>query len=255
MKNKSLWEFIGDNFLSLVTIVSGIFVIVLASANLIEDRWVSSAILGLLSLLATSEIVDKTRKLNRIEECLNLGFQNVLNKKDGEVIVWSWTETDEYLRYLQKRLRQAKSSYDHAAISPPLPRQFNEMSAYESELEKIFLANTIRYRYVAILTDPTRVTRIRKYLLNKKVKKYFVGYLDFDPEKMPMPSFSIIDEEELLLYFPPAYGELESWVSIKDTELAKIYLSYFRRLWEQSTKITNANLNVLTNASHKLGCV
>lgn len=239
MEKKRFWEFVGDNFMSIATIIAGVLVFVLSSIGLISDKLVISAILGLLSLLATSEIVDKTRKLNRIEELTRKGFEQTVRDLQGvHVRTWSWTDTNGYLRYLQKRFREARLSIDHAALSPPLPRWFEEMKGYEEAIQNVLTENKVRYRYIAVFEDPARVERVKRCLTNKVVKRYFVGYYDIDAEAIPIPSFSIIDEEEVLLYFPTAYGELEAWISIRHKDVARAYTSHFRRLWEQSHKLT-----------------
>lgn len=246
MDSEKFWDFVKDNLISLITIVAGFTVATLSGLGLVTDEIILPSMLGLLALLATSEIIEKTRKLNKIEKTTERGIETILqNIKGADIRTWLWTETDDYLRYLQKRLHEAHKSIDHAALSPRLPRDNDEMRKYNETLKTIVAQNKIRYRYIAALADPFRLDRVRDLVCNKNITRYFAGYFSLDPEKLPIISFSIIDEEELFLYFPSSYGELEAWVSIKNKEFAQVYTSYFRRIWEQCNKISIENFDDL----------
>ncbi len=96
----------------------------------------------------------------------------------------------------------------------------------------------IRYRYICTFDDPVRVARAKKYLSNPKVAKFFVGYFQIQEHPLPLPSFMLIDDSELIVYFPFVYGEPEAWLFIKQPDVVKVFARYFHRLWNDSTKLT-----------------
>ncbi len=83
MKKKSVWKFVSENMLSLLSIAIGVVVIILQGIGIIQGDLVSMAILALLATLATSQIVETNRKFEGLEDLLEHGFQNVVNSLSG----------------------------------------------------------------------------------------------------------------------------------------------------------------------------
>jgi hypothetical protein len=234
------WEFIKNNFFSITTIVVGVAVLGLNRTGLLSPEAIPPTILTLVIFLATSQLVDNSRKLDTIQNLIKRGFgQTISSLKGIEVIYLS--EPEKGFRYLAKRVRESKHRLDLASFSPPISRNSDAASDWDKAIEEALLKENIRFRYVCNFRDEARLTRVKKHLANPKVVKFYVGYYPADQNIVPMPNFLVIDEEEIIGIFPYSYGEPEVWLSIKHPDVVKVFLNYFRRLWEDSEKIDAAH--------------
>ena len=62
MKYSKAWEFIGDNIISILTIIIGVLVVILSRLNILPTSIIPEALLALLCMLATSELVERRKK-------------------------------------------------------------------------------------------------------------------------------------------------------------------------------------------------
>lgn len=70
MKTSDIWAFIGDNVTSLLTVAGGVIAITLEQLGWMPSVPIHSVILGLLVLLATSELIERRRQLSKIQESI-----------------------------------------------------------------------------------------------------------------------------------------------------------------------------------------
>lgn len=98
--NKRGWTL--ENIVSGGTIFAGIMIIILQRFGLLTDQSVvNSFIIGLLCLLATSELLQRVRKLEKIEDCID----KLLKKKESEFtkdIDAAWIEAAKLIRNVKK---------------------------------------------------------------------------------------------------------------------------------------------------------
>jgi hypothetical protein len=240
---KTLLDYLRKNFFSLLTIILGLVALVLTQLKFLPPDTIGSTTLALVIFLATSQLVDNARKLEKIEKSITDGFQGAITSLDG-VSVIRLDEPEKGLLYLADKVKNAKSRLDHVSLSPPIPRNNLGAIEWEKAIEKVLLSNKVRYRYICAFYDQRRIERVKKHLLNSKISKYFVGYFPSQPHSAPMPNFLLVDDEEVIAIFPFAYGEPEVWVSIKHPEVIKMFSRYFQRLWNDCEKLTGKEITV-----------
>jgi len=232
-----IWDFISNNLITLSTIITGIVVIVLQQIGIIGPDQISAAILAILALLATSEIVDKSRKLDRIEDSVAKGFSSTL-KAIGNPEVYKFPLIDEGFEYVAKRIREAKFTIDHVGFSPRVPRWSKSNEKYNKAIISILKSNRVKYRYVFILRPSgSQITRTVSFLSDSDIKQYFPAcYIQHD-ESFPAFSFILIDQEELIIYYSNVLGEPEVGLSIRHPDIVQVHSDYFRRLWTDATRL------------------
>ena len=236
MRASKIWGFIGSNVISLVTILAGVVVIVLDQMGLLSSTVVSSTILGLLALLATSEIIESRGKLSKLEEKLEDLSEQVIEATQG-VSVLTFPTNAAALEYIAQRLRKAEHSVDIAALDRRRSRPVAPLKKYYKAREFAILSNEIKFRYVGVLYTARRLERCLKYLSNPKVYNYFVGfYLKPSPE-IPLITFTIIDRKEVFTRYPFRPGADEGYIVIRSPYVANLFLNYFEELWNGSQKV------------------
>src|SRR5687768_14298352 len=98
------WNFVSSNFITLSTVGAGVIVVVLQLFELVNANNITTAILAILILLATSELIDKSKKINNLETLINEGFANT-SQALGGCIVRRFTVSEEGFDYLAQRVR------------------------------------------------------------------------------------------------------------------------------------------------------
>jgi len=111
--HKRRWSL--ENIVCGVTIFAGIIIIILQRFGLLKDQSVvNSWIIGLLCLLATSELLHRVRKLEKIED----GIEILLNAKESEFtkdIDAAWIEAVKMI----KNVKKGGHLYDTTSITNP----------------------------------------------------------------------------------------------------------------------------------------
>ena len=65
MKYSKAWEFIFDNIISILTIIIGVLVVILSQLHILPTSIIPEVLLALVCMLATSELVERRKKLRR----------------------------------------------------------------------------------------------------------------------------------------------------------------------------------------------
>jgi hypothetical protein len=240
-KRRASWDFIKGNIFSLLTVVIGAIALTLNRLGLLPPDIIGPTTLTLVIFLATSQLIDQSRKLENIEASVKIGFQDTISALGGVEVI-PLTEPEVGFKYLAKRVLEAGEHLNLASLSPSIPRSNPGAVEWEKAIEKVLLQNRVRFRYVCIFQDPERATRVRRHLSNPKISKFFVGYFPSEATVVPMPNFLIVDDKEVIAIFPYSYGEPEVWLSIKHPDVVQMFIKHFRRLWEDSTKITTVDI-------------
>jgi len=192
--------------------------------------------LATVTLLATSELIEKHRKLDALAETMRSGFRDAVSSLRG-VSVQQHDEPEVGLNYLAERVRAARKSLDLASLSPAIPRRNPGANEWERAIDEVLAANKVRFRYVCAFHDRARLERVRRNVLDPRVKKFLCGFFSVEESRVPMPNFLVVDGDEVIVIFPFMYGEPESWISIRHPEVVKAFGAYFQRLFGESRKI------------------
>lgn len=233
MKDRySAWEMITKNLTSLSTVIAGVVTLILVRAGLLSPSAIPLVTLALLILLATSELVDKSRRLEKIESAISDGIDDVLEAVGGATVT-KLTLLDDGLDYVAKKIRGSKSTIEHFALHPPGPRWSKKRINYEKAIQDLLKTNRVRFRYIAELR-PHRLERLKTLLGDKSIKQFFPAYYDRSGDCFPAMSFMIFDESEVLVYCPKTTGEAETVLALRHPDIVKMYADYFRLLWVQA---------------------
>lgn len=197
-----------------------------------QYSWISDRVPTFTLLLVTAVTVywiteqQKERKqLDRVEELAAL----------SGVGIRTFESTDEAMGYLARRYLEAKSSIDQVATAPSLtPAKAYE--DYDQTLNQVLAKNTLKYRHIVAL-DATRWNRVKAFLLNANIQKYYVTYYERQQGGIPGFSYAIVDESEIVMRYPYSPEQSELWLSTKHPEVVRLFLAYSRNLWERGTRL------------------
>ena len=239
----AFWDFIGSNIIPLVTVLAGIIAIILQALVNLPDRIVLSVVLGLLCLLATQEIVERSKKLERIEGLVRqsldvvsrTGYQAHVKVLDGY----------EWFNYLTMRMSQVKKSIDDTGL---IPRTWTRASRAERDYyatrEEIVSSGRVHNRYIAIFYETGRLDMVERFLSKYGAAKgYFASYFPIASQHcIPMMSFLILDEEEVIVgFYHTMYvaGEKDQGLVIQQPEIVRLFVDYYNFLWRESIKLND----------------
>jgi hypothetical protein len=236
MKPSEIWDFIGSNLISLTTVLAGVVVLALDRMRFLPANTVSSAVLALLVLLATSEIVENRKRLSRIQDTLEGLSRQTLEASQG-VKVLVFKSNAEALEYAADRLREATKSIDIAAIDRRRSRQSPSLDRYYKGREAAIKASRVKFRYVGVLDTPRRLENCLKYVTDRKLYNYFAGFYQKPQPEIPLMTFTVIDRQEVFTRCPFKPGGDEGYVAIRSPQVATVFLRYFEELWDTSQKV------------------
>jgi hypothetical protein len=237
--SERFWSFIGENLISLATVAAGIIAVIAQQLNWISGPVVSSTILGLLCLLATSEIVERARKLDRLEYLIVESSEKAIKSLSG-VEATLLPTSEAAFNYMANRIELAQKRIDHAALAPAIPRERSSARRWEQAIAKVLKADRVLYRYIASFADPYRLDRVRQHLADPAIKKYYVRHFDTSPSdngSVPMLSFLIIDDEELIMHYPYSPGQPEEFLAVKHPDIIRLFSAYYECLWQEARRV------------------
>ena len=227
------WKFIKDNLFTLITIATGAGAIVLSQLDRLTSPDVAIAILAIVTLLATTELVDKTRRLDRIEMTMQKQFAYIRHAVGG-IEVLSFMDATTAFQFMSQRILEAQSSIDHAALAPSVPRWHGEHKKYEDAITRVLKSNRVRYRYIADLPEESRLERIRRQLSDPSIKRFFVKYYSAKTHDLQFHNFMVFDEKLAIVNYPYTEGDPERFLAIENPEIVAFYLSLFGSLWDKA---------------------
>ena len=236
MRESRVWKFIATNVVSLVSVVTGVVVIVLHELGLLPDRVLSSIILALLVLLATSELIEKNRRLSELDERLEDMSGQLTDALQG-MRVQTFSSTAEVLEYLTKRTRAVRQSVDQASIDHWRSRMTPKRATYNQTREELILADRVKYRYIGVLYSKRRLEFARRCSLEAETHRFFAGFYPRLRSEFPLMNFVVFDREEVLARYPYEPGQEKNYVLITSPHIAQLFVGYFERLWALSKKL------------------
>ncbi len=111
---KQIFDYLSKNFFSLLTVILGFVAYILIQLNIFPPAMIGSTTLGLVIGLATSQLIDNARKLNKIEKSINDGFQSTIASLVGVSVV-SLEEPEKGLLYIANKFKSATNRIDHVS--------------------------------------------------------------------------------------------------------------------------------------------
>lgn len=198
-----------------------------------------SAIVGLLTLFITSEILERRLRFEKIEKLLINGFDKTI-ATFGDANVEYFDGEDDFFKYLIAKLPQVEHSIKFTSLGPSHGHISATAQKFYKEKAKLIAAGKIRYNYLTVINNQGRLDRIIKDLHEANDKKYFVGYFDENAMSIPMVSFTVLDDKELIIgghrtLYAPSEGTAS--ILVRNEKAARLFSDYFDMLWRNAIKI------------------
>lgn len=237
-KRKDVWGSKKDYVLLAITIITGAAAAILYPLGLIPQSIVLSVIVGLLTLFATSEILERMTRFATLENLVESGFEDTISSID-KVNVKVFTERGKWYDYICPRIERAKRNIDVTHFSPSLP-----VESWSKSMAKA-IKSGVRVRRVVIFQNQTVLRWVKDAVEEFKDCDFYVGRLDEPPMRISLPHFLIIDNNEVAIGgFYRERTEESSTIWIKDKCIAEVLEQYFSVLWRDSTKLNEYGGNV-----------
>jgi hypothetical protein len=184
------------------------------------------------------------------KECDKLDSIEKLASLSG-VGVRALENTEEALGYLAQRFIEADHAIDQIATAPSLgpPLIYRK---YDEALAKVLKKNVIKYRHIVVL-DVTRWKRVRTFLLNPSIQKYYVSYYDAQQGGLPGLSYAVIDNCEVVVRYPYTPEQSELWLSIKHPDIVRLFVDYAQSLLSQGTRLEAGNTSQIEEFDRRYG--
>lgn len=82
-KRRTIWNYLEKNFFSLLTVLVGTLILALSQLGILPSAAIAPTTLTLVILLATSQLVDTSKKLEALQDSIENGFQlnEILSKE------------------------------------------------------------------------------------------------------------------------------------------------------------------------------
>lgn len=234
-------ENIGRLFLP-ITAIGALVVSALDLFGLLGQMdWLASRITTITLLLIAAAIIywlDEQRQSRQATD-------KVLELVSSGVGAESWSTTKQAMTYLARRFSEVQRSVDQAGMAPSLSPS-TEYAEYDQELTRMLKKPHVKYRHVTLL-DTTRWKRVRAYVTDPDITRYFVRFYDQPSCTVPSLSFVVIDDVEVVMRHPYSPDQPELWVSIKHIPTIQLFSRYFDTLYEKGTRLEKANADIMSN--------
>lgn len=226
-----------ENAVAGVTVLTGAVALVLDQFGLISADATIRVLLVLVALLATSELVEQTRRLNRIEAALAGGFRDMLGRVSHTPAL-PLDGAEEAHIYLADAISRASSMIRHVAVGPGLARiESRHKQAYHAAIRNMLDQNRVTYRRLLCPRNPGRLAMVAGWMKRPMAKKIFVACYCGDVGPILIPLFVVIDDTEVILRQPNKLGFTDQYVLIRDPELVRYFVRYEENLWDESVKV------------------
>lgn len=236
--SNKIFDFLKNNGFSLLTVAFAAIVIGIDQIGSISELAIQRSILALLLLLATSELVERKRKLNKISEQVERLPIEISETLEG-VHVRTFSRADEAQKHFAKAINAAQISICQASIDIRRSRRTEQSDKLDACRDKKIKRDIIKYRYVASLNDTRRLETGKSYILDQSLSKFYAKYYISKPPSIPLMNFTIIDDSEVLIRCPYDHGQDPIYLAIINTEITQLFLSYFEVLWKEAKELRN----------------
>ena len=235
--NGGFWAFVGENIVALATVVAGIGVIIWQAVAAPADLDpVSVAVLGLLCLLATSEMVESRKRLERLQQTLDDDLSRIMALLPMAE-VRRFIDSESAFAFLCEKTDMATVSIDHASLDCAVrSRAKQSRDRYTQVRNETIKAGNIRYRYLFYPSE-AHIRKVGQWLEDSHVGKFFAASTPGQLSAIPMMVFVIIDNAGVFVRSPYEVGEDEVYLYLQHPGVIALFSQWFRRLWATSVKI------------------
>jgi len=240
MKEESKWSFIKENILSLVTVATGVVVLILQALGHSTPEMLSVTTLALVALLATSGIVETRQHLAKIDEKVK-GFSEEVAEQFDNLAINDIT-ADEAYEYMSFLARSCKKSIFWASPGPRKGTSSEIERVYEKTIESAVVDRAVKLSWVTCFDGKARADRaIRLLFGDKALSNLFIGHIDEQNGDLPLLSFIIYDEKTLITRVPFPEGGRGKYKIITSPGIVSFFLEYFEKLHECSKKLEKSD--------------
>ena len=223
------------NIFSLLTVASGAVALLLTALEKLPPAYMDKTILGILILLATSELVERSHRLNTMEEAIRNQIDERL-KVVSPLTSMTLNYAISGLQYLAICAGRARKSVDLASLSPPITRPADSSARWEDALQKANVNPQVTLRYIYNKQDAARQNRVDALKRMPNAANSYFKRFDQQGADLPMMNFLIIDNTEVVFILPTGSDQPESWVSVRSDDVIAAFQRHFDYLWARATR-------------------
>lgn len=248
MKREKIWDFIGTNWLPLLTVAAGFLAAAFHSFGKLSDTITLSLILGIVCLLATTEIIERAKrfeaidsKFEALDENLYGQIQKILLALGGEVKIHRGRQ--QFLEYITKCIEVARDRIDTTSLSPgrtslhgPQPAD-QIIDTYEAAIEKAVRDRSVRLRRVRIVSNEERFNSIEQEMTRLAGLPFFSAVYLQPGHQMPVFNVVIVDDEVAIGGIDKPQSDEIISISTKHSLLRELVLDYFNELWRRAISL------------------
>ncbi len=140
--------------------------------------------------------------------------------------------SEEAFEYIARRFALAERRIQQIAFAPSVS-PYSAYKRYDQALVRVLKANKVDYRYIALF-DKYRWERIKPYVQNSDITRFYVRYFEAPISEFPGLSFIVMDDVEVIIRYPYEAGGAVSFMAITHPEVVGLFSAYFKRLWEKA---------------------
>ncbi|MCB9420133.1 MAG: hypothetical protein H6667_10025 [Ardenticatenaceae bacterium] len=186
-------------------------------------------------------------RINELEQAIESSTKTIVQSLDG-VEFRRFESGDDLLKYVIKRMSQARKTIDDLSWSPAVSlRQELEITQQLNQqyTEQVFKASKkLQYREVFIFSRPGRIEK-----LQRRLEENFPGYscAYYPLTDIPLLQFMIIDNEEIFILS----DQFLYYYTIKHPDLLKLFSRYYEDVWKKATPL-KLNKNIIHEEVEKV---
>lgn len=175
----------------------------------------------------------------------------------GGYAIDSFTDEKQLYEYLGSRIQTVTDNIKDVSLGPGSERTPDYRQQYYNLRSQVIKQKDIYYRYLCMLATSSRVERVRNELNEFSQNRFFVGLFESHPDPIPMISFIVIDDKEVIvgahrrLHSP---SQRNSDVLIRHPTVVGLFSDYFEFLWDKAIKLNEHGIrnDLLTALSAQL---
>ncbi len=228
-------KYIKKHFITLITAIASI----VASVYLNFTTQISifeNIILALIILLITSQIFEYNNYLDKIEDKIT-DLNNIL----PESRVITYNSVEKMAQNLGQLISIGDHSIDFVSLDKkhrtPIAKSRKSMTNF---VNKCLTSKNIKFRYIISLNSNNIETIIHN-IIETKVNEHNSFFAIYQNVSISFASFFIIDKKYLSIRTPYHNGMLPRYCLIYDKQICDLFISWFKTLWDESTKIDSTN--------------
>jgi hypothetical protein len=144
-------------------------------------------------------------------------------------------DATEFLNYLAERILQARSVYDLTWV--PAEKGAQEFLQAEQKYHSAILeaSKHITYREIYVFCDASKYEKLKKMFEANPPFYHCRYYQELGQDsRIPRPSFTVIDNEEVLLYGITSDGV---YCAVRHPRLVESFVNHYSVLWQKAVKL------------------